>query len=219
VSALVKQMLTREVGKRTPSMLDVAKVLRRFTAVTAPDFVAPSGVAGPPVTPKTMESARNSARPKARVVQSQDADPRGPTMLSSPPVNSSLQLAPAPTQPRRSWFGLAMIAVLLVAVALLAMDRKPAAQSSSSTAELPTLPGPPEKAAIVPVATALGEAPGATGAPSAAPPSVPVASAKPRDNKVPAPSHPGTSPKPTPAATTPTPGQSPGGASLFPGRK
>lgn len=216
VSALVKQMLTREVGKRTPSMLDVNKVLSRFSSVTAPEFAAPSGVGAPPATPKTMESARNTARPKAKVVQSRDADPQGPTMLSSPPVNSSLQLAAAPVRPRRSWFGIAMITVLLVAVVLLAMDRKQGSQSAS-TAELPTLPGPPEKTVISQVATAALEASPAPVASAAAP----VGSPKPHD-KSPVVVHGGhVVPKPAVSAVPPGPRPTPSAtaASLFPGRK
>ncbi|HVY28861.1 MAG TPA: protein kinase [Polyangiaceae bacterium] len=176
VSALVTQMLTREVSRRPASLLEVSKVLARFTHVRAPDFAAPSGMSGS-ATAKTMESARTSNRPKAKIVQNRDADPRGPTMLSSPPVNSSLlhpALAEAP-KPRRSLFGVAMVGVLLIAIALLAMERKPPAQSSVSTAELPTLPGPPEKPAITPAATSLPASPLPSAAPTANP--VPAASA------------------------------------------
>jgi serine/threonine protein kinase len=151
VSALIKQMLTREVARRTPSLREVSQVLCRFTHVRAPEFPPPSGMSGPPATPKTMESARSSNRPKAKVVHGRDADPQGPTMLSSPPVNSSLlHDAKSPAKPRRSLFGVAMIGVLLAAIALLAIERKPNAESAISTAELPTLSGPPEKPAVGP---------------------------------------------------------------------
>jgi serine/threonine protein kinase len=51
VTALVKQMLTRELGRRTPSLLDVAQVLARYTSVTAPEFGHPitrRGSSAPP---------------------------------------------------------------------------------------------------------------------------------------------------------------------------
>jgi serine/threonine-protein kinase len=222
VSALVKQMLTREVGKRTPSMVDVSKVLSRFSSVTAPEFAAPSGVGASPATPKTMESARNTARPKAKVVQSRDADPQGPTMLSSPPVNSSLQGA-APLRPRRSWFGIAMIAVLLLAVVLLAMDRKQAAQSASSSAELPTLPGPPEKTLISPVATATTEASPTPASSATAPVASAVGASKSHDKSGVVVRGGRVAPKPAVSAVTGSPGPPPttsaAAASLFPGRK
>jgi serine/threonine-protein kinase len=191
VSALVNQMLTREVSRRPASLLEVSKVLSRYTNVRAPDFEAPSGMSGGAA--KTMESAR-SARPKARVVQSRDADPQGPTMLSSPPVNSSLlHDAKEAPKPRRSLFGLAMIGVLLVAIALLAMERKPPAQSSVSTAELPTLPGPPEKPAITPVGATLPSPPPSGAVPPSAAPTASAAAVPARIGT----KHPAPAPKPT----------------------
>ncbi|HXK16419.1 MAG TPA: serine/threonine-protein kinase, partial [Polyangiaceae bacterium] len=83
VTGLVKQMLTRDVGRRPASLVEVSRTLMRFTNVRAPDFPAPSGVSVPAPTPRTMESARTNPR----VVAGRGADPQGPTMLSSPPVN------------------------------------------------------------------------------------------------------------------------------------
>ena len=150
VTALVKQMLTREVARRTPSLVEVGRTLGRFTSVKVPEFAPPSGVAAP-ASPKTMESARS--RPK--VVHGRGADPQGPTMLSSPPVNSSLQIAKVAPAQNRSLFFMAIAAVLLAAVAWLALDRRPTAVPVS-TAELPMLPQAPERAAPPPVAAAPG---------------------------------------------------------------
>lgn len=210
VSALVTQMLTREVSRRPPSLVEVSKVLSRYTNVRAPDFAAPSGMSAGAA--KTMESARGSARPKARVVQSRDADPQGPTMLSSPPVNSSLlRDAKEAPKPRRSYFAFAMLAVLLIGIAWIATERKPPAQAQSATADLPTLPGPPEKAALTPVATGLSAPPASETSPPL------VGSAKAPAAQRPRVSHPIAAAKAS-AAPAP-PANDKNGASLFSGRK
>jgi serine/threonine-protein kinase len=136
VTNLVKQMLTRDVARRPLSLVEVSRTLSRFTHVRAPEFAAPSGV--PSVG--TLESAR----PKTRLVASKDADPQGPTMLSSPPVNSSLHLGTAPTPPVRSKYLLGgMVVVLLGLVAWLADRRAPVAATNG---ELPVLATAPERA-------------------------------------------------------------------------
>jgi serine/threonine protein kinase len=201
VTALVMQMLTREVGRRTPSLVDVSRSLGRFTNVKAPEFAPPSGVAAP-TSPKTMESARS----RGKVVHGRGADPQGPTMLSSPPVNSSLQIAKEPPKQNRNLFFAAMAGVLLMAVAWLASNRRPATAVPTSTAELATLPQAPERAAPPPVAAAPGSAAAA-----------PVASVEPRSTA------PGTVPaksriKPAPAAPS-KPGPDVNEKSLFSGRK
>jgi serine/threonine protein kinase len=202
VTGLVKQMLTREVGRRTPSLVEVGRTLGRFTSVKVPEFAPPSGVAGSG-SPQTMESARS--RPK--VVHGPGADPQGPTMLSSPPVNSSLlQIAKVAPAQNRSLVFMAIAAVLLAAVAWLAFDRRPAAVPVS-TAELPMLPQAPERVAAPPVAAAPG--------PSAV---VPVTSGESRfSSSAPAPfkARPKASP-PNPAAKSSTDTNE---KSLFSGRK
>jgi hypothetical protein len=89
-----------------------------------------------------MESARarESARPKARIVTSRDADPRGPTMLSSPPVNSSLQLdKPAPR--RNSTVPLLLAALVALVLGGLAWAAtRPNAASPTASGELASLP-------------------------------------------------------------------------------
>lgn len=157
VTGLVKQMLTRDLGRRTASLVDVSKTLGRYTNVRAPEFGVPStGRGAVAATPKTMESAK-SVRPNARIVASPGADPRGPTMLSSPPVNSSLQLEPAPVRSGRSvyFLGAVLVAVALGGWVWGATRPGPAAQSRD---ELPTLPQAPLAAAkpIEVAATAAG---------------------------------------------------------------
>ncbi len=154
VTGLVKQMLTRDVGRRPASLVEVSRTLSRFTNVRAPEFAAPSGVANPPPTPATM----HSARPKTRLVASRDAEPLGPTMLSSPPVNNSLQFAQPSPKPNRSIYLIVAAAVVLVGVTWLVSSRQLAPAASPSSGELPTLPAAPERAAPIPAAATASAA-------------------------------------------------------------
>jgi eukaryotic-like serine/threonine-protein kinase len=144
ITGLVTQMLSRELARRPASLLEVSRSLSRFTNVRAPAFTTPSGHPGPIPTPRTMESAR----PKARIVNSRDAEPLGPTMLSSPPVNSSvLHFPQQPPAQSRVGYIVGAVAVALIALAWFASSRQPAAATATtSTGELPTLPSPLETA-------------------------------------------------------------------------
>jgi serine/threonine protein kinase len=176
VTGLVKQMLTRDLGRRTASLVDVSKTLGRYTNVRAPEFGVPStgrGAAG--ATPKTMESAK-SIRPNARIVASPGADPRGPTMLSSPPVNSSLQLEQAPAKSNRGAYvaGVAVVAVALGGWVWGATRQSPGVQTTNG--ELPMLPQAAVKPAQ-PVESAAAPAPVAPSPAAVASASAAVASA------------------------------------------
>jgi serine/threonine protein kinase len=149
VTGLVKNMLSREIGRRPASLIDVSRSLSHFTNIRAPEFATPSGHASPAPTPRTMESAR----PKARLVSSRDAEPLGPTMLSSPPVNSSLHLPQQPPAQSRTGYVVGAVAVVLIALAWFASSRPPAG-ATASTGELPTLPAPPERVAPIPAPAA-----------------------------------------------------------------
>ena len=198
VAGLVKSMLSREVGRRPASLLEVSRTLGRFTNVRAPEFATPSGhQAAPP--PKTMESAR----PKARVVNSRDAEPLGPTMLSSPPVNSSLQFPqqPLPAQSRTGYI-VGAVAVALIGLAWFATSRSPeTAAASPSAGDLPTLPAPPEHASPTSPAPPLSSAASAS---SAAVPALDSPARTPVKVRPKAP--PVAPPKPTPAPN-PFPGR------------
>ena len=204
VTGLVKQMLTRDVGRRPASLVEVSRTLGRFTNVRAPEFAAPSGVANPPPTPPTMQSAR----PKARLIASRDAEPLGPTMLSSPPVNSSLQFAQAPPKQGRSVYLLVAAAVVLVAGTWLLSSRQPAPVAQPASGELPTLPAPPERTAPIPAAAATSAAP-ATSAVQAASDNPTVAKVR------------GGKPRPAAVVPPPQPKSRPGATddTLFSGRK
>ena len=198
VASLVKNMLSREVGRRPASLIEVSRTLGHFTNVRAPEFATPSGHQAPAQTPKTMESAR----PKARVVSSRDAEPLGPTMLSSPPVNSSLHFGPPPVAPAqsRTRYIIGAVAVVLIALAWFATNKQPTATAAAPTGELPTLPAPPERAAV-PAAPSVGASAVASGEPNGAK-VVPVVSAH-------APPKPPTqiTIKPKPKPTDPFPGR------------
>jgi serine/threonine-protein kinase len=170
VTALVKQMLTRDLGRRTASLVDVSKTLGRYTSVRAPEFGVPStGRGAAEATPKTMESAK-SVRPKARIVASPGADPRGPTMLSSPPVNSSLQLSQVAAKSGRTPYvvGAAVLVLGLGGWVWGATRPSPAAQTPSD--ELPTLPQAPSKAAAPVVEPAAAAAQASVAAPAVSSP-------------------------------------------------
>jgi eukaryotic-like serine/threonine-protein kinase len=202
VTGLVKQMLTRDVGRRPASLVEVSRTLSHFTNVRAPDFAAPSGVSVPAPTPRTMESAR----PRTRLVASRDADPQGPTMLSSPPVNSSvLREAKEPPKQGRGVFVVGGAALLLATIAWFASDRRPSPVAQPSTTELPTLPAAPERA--LPAALPPSSAQPTAAASSAEPPAAGPLPARPKGH----PKGPGVAPpKPHPGATDDT---------LFSGRK
>jgi eukaryotic-like serine/threonine-protein kinase len=151
VTGLVKNMLSREVARRPASLVEVSRALGHFTNVRAPEFATPSGHASPAPTPRTMESAR----PKARIVNSRDAEPLGPTMLSSPPVNSSLQFVQQPSAQSRTGYIVGAVAVALIGLAWFASSKQQA-PVPAPTGELATLPPPPERPAAVPAA---GEVP------------------------------------------------------------
>jgi serine/threonine protein kinase len=201
VTGLVKLMLTREVVRRPASLQEVSRTLSHFTNVRAPDFATPSGHASPAPSPRTLQSAR----PKARIVNSRDAEPLGPTMLSSPPVNSSLQFAQQPVPQSRTGYIIGAVAVALVGLAWFASSKQPPAAPASS-GDLATLPPPPEKPT-----TAAAVAPASSGSfASSATTSVPDAPAAPRV-------------KARPKASLPTPGkarpETADDSTLFSGRK
>jgi len=160
ITGLVKQMLSRELARRPASLLEVSRSLSRFTNVRAPEFATPSGHSGPIPTPKTMESAR----PKARIVSSRDAEPLGPTMLSSPPVNSSLHLPQQPPTQSRAGYIVGAVAVALIASAWFVSARPPpTATATAPTGDLPTLPPPPERPQPTPAEAAVSPAPVSSG--------------------------------------------------------
>ena len=196
VAGLVKQMLSRDVARRPASLIEVSRTLSHFTNVRAPEFATPSGHSAPAPSPRTLQSAR----PKARIVNSRDAEPLGPTMLSSPPVNSSLQFVQQPPPPSRTGYIIGAVAVALIALAWFASSR-PSSPIAASTGELPTLAAPPERVPPTPVA--------------APPPSTaPGSSATVPVGQLPAPSKakgrakpPTAGPKPANGSTDPFPGR------------
>jgi serine/threonine-protein kinase len=214
VTSLVKQMLSRDVARRTQSLMDVIKTLSRYTNVKAPDFGAPSTGRGlAQATPKTMESAR----PKTKVVASRDADPQGPTMLSSPPVNSSVQLQQPPVRRGRGAYvlGAAVLVVALGGWVWGATRLGPAAQRVEG--ELPTLSAAPLKS-LPPAEPAAATAPSAAAAAVSSSPQPAVVSSSPQPavRKVTT-ARPKTRPQPAPGGAKPRADSS--DETLFSGRK
>src|SRR5450755_90628 len=98
VTAIVMQMLSRDPLRRPDGLREVSKVLSRYARTPAPEFSEPaigrsSLLPHPPLL---------SQRPKVREAAARAVDPQGPTMISAPPVNSSVNMdRPAPPPQRR----------------------------------------------------------------------------------------------------------------------
>jgi eukaryotic-like serine/threonine-protein kinase len=181
VSAIVMQMLSRDPQRRPDGLREVATVLARYARSSlAPEFAEPSTGRGSLLPhPQIIE------RPKARFVSAGGADPRGPTMLSAPPVNNSL-LADRPSQLPQpiknkvlTYGALGAASFLVIWLAFLrsphSADKppEPAAPSSStsstSSAAQPVL-APSSVASMGAAPSATQQAPSATQqAPSATP--------------------------------------------------
>ena len=209
VTNLVKRMLSRDVSRRTPNLIEVSVTLNRYTDVKAPAFAPPSGGGAAPAPAPATSKPAEPARSKAKVVvASQDANPHGPTMLSSPPVNNSLRLDD--TGSGRQGRGVYLVGAAVVALALggwvWGATRSGPTASTTADGELPTLPQAPSKV------VSPSPEPGAP-VPSAA---MPVAS-----SAEPAPKKPsGKQTKPRPQPGTPAkPRTDASDETLFSGRK
>jgi serine/threonine protein kinase len=113
VAALVMQMLSREPGRRPQSLLDVSKILSRYTHVRAPAFDPPS---------TSRRSATELSAGTAKVVTGRDVDPQGATLLSSPAVGSSVDIPRKPGKDRLLWvLAMGIIAASLVGLSLLGL--------------------------------------------------------------------------------------------------
>ncbi|HWZ88564.1 MAG TPA: serine/threonine-protein kinase [Polyangiaceae bacterium] len=189
VAGIVMQMLSRDASRRPDGLLEVSKVLARHARATAPDFAEPlrdrsSFLPHPPVV---------SQRPKARVVASGDADPQGPTMISAPPVNQSVNIARQPKAQRKALVyvlaGVALAACMLWFLLTQSSNRAEAerAATSPSTGATP-LAMQPLVVANAPSAPAVEATPSAAPAlaAKARPPSA-AATIKPRPGMKPDP--------------------------------
>ena len=97
VTAMVMQMLSRDPVRRPDGLREASKVLARYARNPAPEFSEPaigrsSLLPHPPLV---------SQRPKVREAESRGVDPQGPTMISAPPVNSSVNIDRPTTPPQR----------------------------------------------------------------------------------------------------------------------
>jgi serine/threonine protein kinase len=168
VSAIVMQMLSRDPGRRPDGLRELSKVLARYARESAPEFADPLRERGsllprPPAV---------STRPRARVVASGDADPQGPTMISAPPVNQSLNLARQPVAERRVGVyvlgGVAIGACLvwfLLAHKSSSLDAEHPASVASTSASAPPTPA-------IAAASALATPPSEATAPTSSSPAL-----------------------------------------------
>jgi serine/threonine protein kinase len=147
VTALVTQMLSRERTRRPRSLEEISQVLGYYTTFRAPGFGAPS-VEAPPSVPQS--GPRETLRPRARLVASRDADPQGATMLSTPPVGSSVAIesTPTPARPRRTLQAiLALVAIVLATLGLSSLgvfgSSERASRNEPSAASVPVVVAAP----------------------------------------------------------------------------
>jgi serine/threonine-protein kinase len=133
MSAIVMQMLSRDPLRRPDGLREVSKALARHARATVPEFAEPSTGRGsllphPPMT---------SQRPRARLVASRDADPQGPTMLSAPPVNSSLNMDRPSAVPKKrpSVFVLSAVGAVVIFLAWFVVTRATGQRSADKGPE------------------------------------------------------------------------------------
>jgi eukaryotic-like serine/threonine-protein kinase len=166
VTAIVMQMLSRDPARRPDGLHEVGKVLGRYARTPSPEFGAPAtgdsvSLLPPPPVP--------SQRPKARIVANGDADPQGATMLSAPPVNSSVEVARVPVKPPRQRVrAVAWASCGFVATCLIWFGYTHIAGSPSGAKEREPQPAASPIAALQ--AEPVASAPQATTAASSAPP-------------------------------------------------
>jgi hypothetical protein len=165
VTALVMQMLSRERGRRPKSLEEISQVLGHYTTFRAPSFGAPSIDEALPVP---VSGPRETNRPRAKLVASRDADPQGATMLSSPPVGSSVAIEPAPKKGRPRRTIQAVLAVLAIVLAILGLSSLgvfgSSDQASRNEPTMATVPAAATPLAVEPTPAAQG--------PAATPPAV-----------------------------------------------
>lgn len=161
VSATVMQMLSRDAARR-PGLDAVALVLSRYTRFKVPPFGLPKLADG---------RERPLGEPRAKLANTVSADPQGRTMLSSPPVASSLSGHPATTAdvgktPRAFSSVLIVLVVLGIALALLFWPRPEAPSADATLAS--AAPARAVASAVLPPASSVAEA----STPASAPASV-----------------------------------------------
>jgi serine/threonine protein kinase len=128
VATFVMQMLSREPARRPQDLRELSKILSAYAPVRPPAFGVPSG--NPP-----------AELPQARVVSGRGADPQGPTLLSSPPVNSSVKVtlrSPKSKLRQKLTLGafVGFVVLMVVLSALRIFDEKGPSGVASSEAPL-----------------------------------------------------------------------------------
>ena len=179
VTALVMQMLTRDPSRRLPDLSDAGKLLARYTRVSVPPF-------GAPVTGR-ISTAPQSLRPQTRIDAGQGADPRGPTLISSPPVPSSVTLSESPKRPAQPSFRQVLaVSLTLVAVGLLLFSSIRGWFRGSDAASAAAAPPPPAESKPAANAEPVGaQAADAEGSSPATPSAASTLSGKPRPSRPP----------------------------------
>ena len=206
VTALVMQMLSRDPARRPDGLQPVKTVLGRYSRTEPPDFGAPSTdrqslLPHPPIPPPSpVKSASGSA------------DPRGPTMLSAPPVDNSVRtMHHALPAERRKVPGVVYAAAGAVAFGVLwfAFARSSSTPTTDKGHELSTLSAAGAPLVVQPPQASADAAPTASGVEK--PNKASTQTVRPKATEKPRATTPATPQRPPPATDD--------GSSLFHGRK
>ncbi len=165
ITAVVTQMLSRDPARRPETLQEISTILSRYTHVRAPAFDPPSMGKRPsaaelqvkakaPVAVKVETPKVDS--PKAKVVASKDADPQGATLLSSPPVDKSIEIPRPENKGNRGLIlGIGAGALVALGIAWFAFPRASADDGARAVDSSPV----PVAAVTTPAATTAAPAP------------------------------------------------------------
>ncbi|HWA72186.1 MAG TPA: protein kinase [Polyangiaceae bacterium] len=159
VTTLVMQMLTRDPVRRAPDLLEIGRVLGHHTRVQVPSFGPPAAGTDrtslppslQPAPPRVSSPPRQSLGPapgRVQVVASPGVDPRGSTLLSSPPSPSSVTVHvdesdKSASAPGRRRAIVAAVALALVGAFVVAFRLQGKPVGEGMTPGMPTLASSP----------------------------------------------------------------------------
>jgi serine/threonine-protein kinase len=179
VATMVMQMLSRDPARRPPDLTEVARLLGSYTRAAAPAFGPAS--AGKSRFPAGGENAQGRVLDATKAQEGKPADPRGPTLLSTPPVPSSVTVIAdeASERQRRAHKRWMLMAGGLLAVAALGIlwlrfgaatkpEGAPRGGSELASSAVPSPASQPPAATVTPGAMSTTASASAPPAPSQA---------------------------------------------------
>jgi serine/threonine protein kinase len=225
VSAIVQQMLSRDLKRRPQDLSELTKMLGRYSHVRVSAVPpTPTVVSGVDRLPEPTPGSRKPRKPEAPNRTMQSAPALG---LDTAPVDSTDPTSSTPATPENRKRALPMLYAfgaggVVAVVVILGLFSRPSAQPSSTATGQPSALATPAQtpAAVIPTASAaLPTATASASAPGSAPQASASSTAKTAPDRTTAGAkRPSTSPSPRPPATSTTKGESSDGV-LFSGRK